>query len=161
VRTPEAYVTSPSPPFILPSCSIPESQSHPLSINPFIPIEPTKLYKTSHSSAVILVYPQTNSVLSLCIFPANNLLTAIYHPHNSLYLLLSSARPTLFLFSSHKPFSHHPPGYWPVLAYILHSLEDHCEKRKTIPDPSTTAPPQPLLQGQPQKLDLNTKRLMP
>jgi len=126
VRTPEANMSSPSPPSILSSCSFPESQSHPSSINPSIPIEPTKLYKTSHSSAVILVYPQTNSVLFICIFPANNLLTAIYHPQNSPYLPLLSARPALFL------FSHYPPGYQHLQADIFHSLEDNCGKRKTI-----------------------------
>ena len=63
------------------------------------PIESTKLYKTSQSSTVLLVYPQTNSVLFMCIFPANNLLTVIYHQPNSLYLPLSFVKPALFLFS--------------------------------------------------------------
>ena len=99
VRTPVAYISSPSPPSILSSCSFPESQSHPSSINPSILIEPSNVYKTSHSSAVLLVYPQTNSVLSICLFPPNNLLTALYHSQNSLYLPFTSPRPALFLFS--------------------------------------------------------------
>ena len=66
----------------------------------------TKLYTTSHSSAVLPVYPQVNSVLSIYVSLANNLLTAVYRPQNS---LSRPPSPVHFHFRAyHKPFA--PPA---------------------------------------------------